>query len=265
MVRYRATVAYDGTAYFGFQRQAAGVPTIQLRLEEALGRITGQGRRGGVVGAGRTDTGVHASGQVIAFGLDWTHGADDLRRALNANLPPDIVVREVAETGAGFHPRYDALSRTYVYRLVIAPVRDPLRRLYAWHREGELDIPAMQAAAGSLIGAHDFSAFGTPPQGENPVRTVYEATWWAGGDEAAFTIRANAFLYRMVRRIVGTLVQVGEGRMTPARFQDILTGRDPAQSAAPAPPWGLTLVAVEYQDEIPDAAAGGHRVERGEC
>ncbi len=265
MARYRATVAYDGTAYFGFQRQAAGVPTIQLRLEEALECLAEQGRRGDVVGAGRTDTGVHASGQVVAFDLDWAHGVEALRRALNANLPDDIAVRRVAEARDGFHPRYDALSRTYVYRLVIAPVRDPLRRLYAWHREGELDIAAMQVAAGSLIGVHDFSAFGTPPQGENPVRTVYEATWQAGGDEMIFTIRANAFLYRMVRRIVGTLVQVGEGRMTPARFQDILTGRDLAQSAAPAPPWGLALVAVEYQDEIPDAVAGGHRVERGEC
>lgn len=246
-MRYRATVAYDGTGYYGFQRQANAAPTIQGTLEAALGRISGQPIR--VVGAGRTDAGVHATGQVIAFDLEWRHSLVNLRNALNANLPDDVAVLAVQETAPDFHPRYDALSRSYVYRLYVAPVRDPLRRLVAWHLTSAVDIGAMQAAADCLIGTHDFSAFGSPPQGSNTVRTVYEAHWRSEGEgQFAFTITADAFLYQMVRHIVGTLVAVGQGRMTGEAFRDILADRARDRVEPPAPPHGLTLVAVHYRE-----------------
>lgn len=246
-MRYRAVVAYDGTAYCGFQLQAGATPTIQGKLEAAVARISRHRVR--VTGAGRTDTGVHATGQVVAFDLEWRHTPDDLCSALNANLPGDIAVEDVQEAAPGFHPRFDALRRSYVYRLYIAPVRDPLRRFRACHLESGLDVTAIQGAALSLMGTHDFSAFGTPPMGDNAVRTVYEARWEEGpSDEHAFTITANAFLYRMVRSIVGTLVAVGQGRMTASSFGDVLATRDRRLAAAPAPPHGLTLVAVCYEE-----------------
>jgi tRNA pseudouridine38-40 synthase len=244
-MRVRVTLAYDGLRYSGFQRQANTALTIQGEVEAALERIAGQPV--GIVGAGRTDAGVHASGQVIAFDIAWRHSMQALRDALNANLPEDIAALDAAEAPAGFHPRYDARSRTYVYRMYTAPVRNPLIRQRAWHVAGELDAEAAQAAAASLVGEHDFTSFGTPPQGENAVRTVYEARWQAGPDgEHAFTITANAFLFHMVRSIVGTLAQVGQGRMTAAEFHAILAACERGLTTVLAPPQGLTLVAVDY-------------------
>jgi len=245
--RYRATLAYDGTAYHGFQRQANASPTVQGVVEEGLARISGE--RVHVIGAGRTDAGVHATGQVIAFDLDWRHSADDLRNALNANLPADVAVWSVEETTPDFHPRYDARRRTYVYELYVAPVRNPLRRWRAWHLHTELDVDMIRAAAASLIGEHDFSTFGVPPQGESAVRHVFEANWETDGSgEHRFTITANAFLFRMVRSIVGTLVLVGQGRMTGDDFRGILAARDRSLAGAAAPAHGLTLVRVDYND-----------------
>jgi tRNA pseudouridine38-40 synthase len=245
-MRYRATLAYDGSAYFGFQRQA-GQSTVQAAVEDALQRFAG--RRVALLSAGRTDTGVHATGQVIAFDLDWSHTPGALCKALNANLPQDIAVRDVRQAAPGFHPRYDARARTYVYRLYVSPVRDPLRRLRAWHLRLAPDLTAMREAASCLVGTHDFSAFGTPPQGGNPVRTVVEARWHeAPGQECHFTITANAFLYRMVRTLVGTLVEVGQGRMTPEVFRGILAACERGRAAPPAPAHGLTLVAVDYEE-----------------
>src|SRR5574341_207942 len=244
-MRYRATVAYDGSDFEGFQRQARS-RTVQVELERALARVAGKPIR--VLGAGRTDAGVHASGQVVAFDLGWRHDLTSLRAALNVNLPDDMAVLTIDQAPAEFHPRYDARSRTYVYRLYVAPVRDPMRRLRAWHVTYPLDVAAMRAASECLLGTHDFTSFGSPPQGENPTRTVYEANWNAAGDEWRFTIRANAFLFRMARRIVGTLVAVGQGRVTPEEFQVILAARDRARAAPPAPAHGLTLVEVSYSE-----------------
>jgi len=243
-MRYKATVAYDGTAYHGFQRQAQSSRTVQGELEAALAKIGGVGSA--VIGAGRTDAGVHASGQVIAFDLEWKHPVGALRNALNVNLPHDIVVRDVQEAEADFHPRYDAISRTYRYRLYVGLVADPLRRLYVWHLPSLLDVAAMQEAVDCLIGTYDFSTFGRPPHGDNPVRMVTRAHWSTEGDEQHFTITANAFLFRMVRRIVGTLVMVGKGLMTASEFRDILAARNPSKAGVLAPPQGLTLIGVEY-------------------
>jgi tRNA pseudouridine38-40 synthase len=228
-MRYRAVLAYDGGAYHGFQRQENAEPTIQSVIEVALKQIAQAAVT--VLGAGRTDAGVHAAGQVIAFDLDWRHSPGDLQNALNAVLPVDMAVRALSEAAPVFHPRFDALRRSYEYRLYVSPVRDPFSRRYAWHRIGALDVSAIRRAAGYLLGEHDFSTFGSPPQGDNPVRTVYVASWNAGQDNRhTFTITANAFLYRMVRSIVGTLVQVGQQRVSAQEFREILASCDRSQS-----------------------------------
>lgn len=243
---YRATVQYDGSDYFGFQRQVEGTPTVQGALEQALTVLAGQPVT--VVGAGRTDTGVHALGQVIRFTIDWpeAHGLDALRRALNANLPADIAVLDVVSTSAEFHPRFDARRRSYVYRILNRPVRDPLRRRRAWHVSRELDIARMNEAAATLVGTHDFATFGSATVGDNTVRTVHEAGWEWQGDELRFRICANAFLYRMVRRVVGTLQDVGAGRLSVEQFGQALRACDPARTGTTAPAHGLYLVSVEY-------------------
>lgn len=251
--RYRATIAYDGTGYHGFQRQTNASPTIQGALEAALERITRQ--RVGVIGAGRTDAGVHATGQVIAFDLTWKHAPGDLKNALNATLPDEIAVWQLQEAGPEFHPRFDATSRMYRYRLWQAPLQDPLGRHRQWHVREPLDTMAIQRAVDHLQGEHDFASFGTPPQGpgRETRRTVYRAAWSAREarqHEACvheFTVEANAFLYRMVRSLVGTLREVGAGRISPAAFGDILAAADRARSGPTAPPHGLTLVGVKYE------------------
>lgn len=248
MTRFRGTLAYDGTRFYGFQRQANASPTVQEVVEAALTALSGQASR--VLAAGRTDAGVHATGQVIAFDLDWSHPPLDLRNALNANLPDDVAICDVEPVDGAFHPRYDARSRTYRYELYVAEVRQPLRRWTAWHLTGALDASAARAAARSLVGVQDFATFGSPPQGDSTVREVLDARWEASPDgaEHCFTITANAFLYRMVRSLVGTLVMVGQGRMTVEGFRAILATRDRSQSGPAAPPQGLTLIRVDYDD-----------------
>ena len=245
---YRATVQYDGSAYNGFQRQRRGTPSIQAELERALARLAGRPIR--VIGAGRTDTGVHALGQVIGFTIDWPrrHGPAALLRALNANLPLDIAVIELAEASTGFHPRFDARRRTYEYHVCMTPVRRPLLRQRAWQMAQALDMTRMNAAAALLIGEHDFATFGRPTVGDSTVRAVYVAEWRQEGELLVFRICANAFLQRMVRSIVGTLVAVGRGRLTVAEFEAALAARDRGQSAGLAPPHGLYLISVEYDE-----------------
>jgi tRNA pseudouridine38-40 synthase len=249
-MRYRAILAYDGTAYHGFQRQANASPTVQGVLEEVLSSTSGQ--HVSVLAAGRTDAGVHATGQVVAFDLNWQHLPSDLCNALNANLPSDIAVYLLEPASPGFHPRFDALSRTYVYRLYVSRVRDPFKRWLAWHLPRPLDVEAIAEATHHLVGEHDFSAFGSPPQGDNPVRTVYQARWETtpDGDQHTFTITANAFLYRMVRRLVGALVAVGRGQVTVEQFVEALAVGVQLQGAMAAPAHGLTLVAVQYPDRL---------------
>jgi tRNA pseudouridine38-40 synthase len=243
--RVRALVAYDGTGYGGFQRQS-NAPSVQEVLEAALERVTGEA--GQVLGAGRTDAGVHAEGQVIAFDTDWRHSLADLERALNALLPADVAVRGLAEAAPGFHPRYDALSRRYRYGVYNAATRCPLSRLYRLHVAAPLDVAAMNRAAALLVGEHDFAAFGQPTTGDVTVRRVFLAEWhvgWAPG-WLDFEIEANAFLYRMVRSIVGTLLEVGQGRLGVDEFAAILASRDRSRAGQTAPAHGLTLVEVRY-------------------
>lgn len=246
MLRYRAQIEYDGSAYFGFQRQKEEQPTIQGELEKAICHIA----RGKtiVIGAGRTDSGVHAIGQVISFQINWRHGTEALKRAINANLPADIAVLKLKQVLPAFHPRFDAKRRSYLYQIYNDPVRSPVRRQYSWHVRQTLDLVKMNQAAQHLVGRKDFAAFGQPPQGDNTERNVFQADWRIENEFTCFFIEANAFLYRMVRSVVGSLKAVGEGVWSVDDFVDVLQSRDRSRSGTVAPPQGLYLVSVKYDD-----------------
>jgi tRNA pseudouridine38-40 synthase len=244
--RYRAVIEYDGTAYYGFQRQVPEQPTIQGQIEQALRQIAH--RPVTITGAGRTDSGVHALGQVISFDLAWTHGPAALLRAINANLPPDIAILALDEAAPTFHPRYDARRRTYHYYIYNRPLRSPLRRQTSWHVVHPLNIDTMNQAAKALVGVHDFATFGQPPKGENSVRQVYLAHWQPHNEFLVFTIEANAFLYRMVRSLVGSMKAVGDGSWTVSAFVAAFQARDRRQAGDTAPPHGLYLVSITYDD-----------------
>ena len=256
----RGLVAYDGTDYKGFQFQNDSA-TIQGELENALASIARFEQR--VIGAGRTDTGVHASGQVIAVRVVWNHAVQALQRAWNVHLPPTIRVRDLQIAEASFHPRFSAISRTYRYMvyhnradLEELPMYSPLTDRYALYENRPLDRQAMNVAAQFLVGRHDFATFGRPPQGSNTVRDVLQARWRAiessdvelsyPGQPLVFTIVANAFLRHMVRNIVGSLLTVGRGVWQPTDIERILPACDRSQSAPPAPPNGLVLHHVDY-------------------
>ncbi|MFZ5884244.1 MAG: tRNA pseudouridine(38-40) synthase TruA [Chloroflexota bacterium] len=251
MARYKLTLAYDGSNFYGSQRQK-GRRTVQGELEKALTKLGWTGRS--ILLSGRTDTGVHATGQVASADLDWSHADSDLLRALNALLPADLAVRSVEAVDAKFHPRFDALSRTYRYRLFCQPLRDPLRERFAWRVYPPVDVSLLEQAARLFLGTHDFSAFGSPttPRG-GTVRTVTKAAWaQTGGDEWQFEVQADAFLYRMVRRMVFVQVAAAQGKAAVKDIARALMNQAPAESrsvlpAGLAPAHGLTLVEVEYR------------------
>lgn len=240
-MRLLAVLAYDGTDFQGFQIQKNG-RSVQQELERALYEFGKQ--RVKTVGGGRTDAGVHARGQTASFTIEWARDLDIFRRALNAKLPNDIFVRRVVEVDEGFSARYSATSRRYEYVVWNHPERDVFRTRYAHWVYEPLDAGAMHAAARYLVGKKDFSAFGTPPQGSNPVRDLMRAEVTRDGDEVVLEFEANAFLYRMVRRMVGTLLLVGRGVMPPAEMVNVIQRkRRPGFSA---PPQGLTLMEIKY-------------------
>jgi tRNA pseudouridine38-40 synthase len=239
-----ATVAYDGTDFWGFQIQAEG-RTVQGTLEAALAKITQEQAR--VAAAGRTDSGVHALGQVVAFPTRWDRTLDELHRAWNAVLPDDVAVCSLAEVEPDFHPRFDARSRHYRYSVWNHSVRNPLlRRTALWERR-PLDLDAMGKAAEALVGEHDFATFGSPPQGTNTVRRVLRAEWHCDGACVHLDIEANAFLYRMVRSIVGTLIHVGCGELGIAQFRAAFESGRRSLAGPTAPAHGLCLRAVHYE------------------
>lgn len=200
-----------------------------------------------VIPAGRTDAGVHACGQVVHLRAHWAHGVDELRQAWNANLPRDIAIRAVSPVEPGFHARYSARSRHYRYRIDNEPVRSPLRERYAWHVRQALDVDGMDRACASLLGRRDLASLGPPPQGENTVRTVFEARCQADGVIVSVDVEADAFLQHMMRRLVAALVAVGVGRLTVPGFEEMIAARDLSRVAGMAPPNGLCLIAVRYE------------------
>jgi tRNA pseudouridine38-40 synthase len=254
MARYQVILAYDGTQFRGSQRQAprqktsseaAESRTVQGVFEAALHQIGWQARS--ILSAGRTDSGVHASGQVFAFDMDWQHSPDALQAALNACLPADVAVQAVHVARSDFHPRYDAVARRYRYRIYCQPTRDPIRDRQAWRVWPAVTLESLREVARLFIGAYDFAAFGTPPRaGGSTLRTVYAADWVQNGTDLFFEVSANAFLYRMVRRMVFTQVSVAQGRLELQSVAQSLQQAPPKMFQGLAPPHGLTLVAVVY-------------------
>jgi tRNA pseudouridine38-40 synthase len=257
MPTFKLTLAYDGTTFIGWQRQAAGA-SIQGLLEEVLEKL--DKRPVPVAGAGRTDAGVHALGQVASVTLQRDIDADTLRRALNANLPAEIRVTEVSEAPAGFHARFASTSKVYRYRIWNAEVLDPFERAYVWHVPSpRLDADAMDAAARLLEGTHDFSSFqGTGATTVTAVRTLLSSRvtrapaprhGGAGAEPApllTYEVHGTGFLKHMVRSIAGTLVEVGRGRRDPQSMIGILAKQSRACAGETAPPAGLFLVRVSY-------------------
>lgn len=240
--RYKIILAYHGAAFSGMQRQARG-RSVQAVLEEALRGLGWAGRA--ILIAGRTDAGVHASGQVAAFDLEWKHSTESLQKALNAKLPPDVAVQAVSVAAGDFHPRYDARKRSYRYRIYCQPQRDPIREGLVWRVWPAPQLRRLQHAARQLRGEHDFAAFGSAPQkGGHTVRRVYAAAWRADGDEFVFEVTGNAFLYHMVRRMVGLQVKVGQGLAEPDAVKAALQAMQRVRELAP--PQGLALTKVEY-------------------
>lgn len=240
--RYKVVLAYNGAAFVGMQRQPNG-RSVQSVVEAALRKLGWQGPS--LIAAGRTDAGVHASGQVVAFDLEWGHKPDALLKALNAELPDDVAAQSVAIAPADFHPRYDATARRYEYRLICRPQRDPLREAMAWRVWPAPQLSRLNAAAKMLRGEHDFVGFGTPPKrGGVTMRKVIQARWRTDGkDGFVFEVSANAFLYHMVRRMVGVQVKVGQGLAGLEEIQAALVGKKVRQLA---PAHGLTLVSIDY-------------------
>ena len=235
--RYRATVEYDGTDFAGFQAQRPGTRTVQGVLETALATLHG-GRRIVVDGAGRTDAGVHATGQVIGFTATDRQPADELERRINGLLPPDVAIRDVRRAPAGFHPRHAARYREYRYTVWNGP-RSPLRERTALGVRVPLDVAAMARAATVLTGRHDFSAFGAADR--SPVRTVHAIRIRKEGPLVTIDVRADAFLRGMVRRIVAVLLEVGRGTMNDDAVRAALDARRPARHGAKATATGLCL------------------------
>lgn len=248
MARYKAVLEYDGTEFIGFQRQAREEPTIQGEVERALTRIN-DGIPVGVVGAGRTDTGVHASGQVIAFNLEWRHTLETLLKAINATLPRSIAVRALDECDQKFHPRFDARGRRYRYSIYNSVMRSPMRERFARWVPNALDLNAMRSTSDMLYGRKDFATFGSAPdKGGHTIREVHEARWEVleNGELINFYIGADAFLYRMVRTIAGALKRVGTGELSSQEFGEALSAADRSRSSKIAPPCGLCLIEVIY-------------------
>ena len=242
----KLTLQYDGTDYVGWQRQPNGT-SIQGLIEEALEPI--EGGRVTVHGAGRTDAGVHALGQVASVTLASRIDASTLGRALNAVLPPDVRIVHVEEVDENFHARFSAAAKTYEYRILNAPLVSPFTHRYVWHIIQPLGIDAMREAAVALVGAHDFAAFqGAGSPVESTERVIDRIDWEIGGDERPLVVRltGNGFLRHMVRNIVGTLVEVGTGRWPAPCVADILASGDRTLAGPTAPPHGLFLVRVDY-------------------
>lgn len=244
MARYQVNLVYDGTHFCGFQRQA-NQRTVQSAVEDALRKLGWKGIS--LLAAGRTDTGVHASGQVIAFDLDWKHSELALQRAMNACLPADVAVHHVQVAQDDFHPRYAARGRCYRYRLYLSEMRDPLRDRYAWQVWPIPDHSLLDRAASLLTGTHDFAAFGAPPHaGRSTIRHIYRAIWSESGDEVYFDVTGNAFLYRMVRRLVGVQVRIAQSRLPIEALNAYLEQPDAGKVLELAPAQGLSLIRVYY-------------------
>jgi len=240
----KLTLAYDGTRLVGWQRQAEG-DSVQGLLEDALARFEGSPVT--VHGAGRTDAGVHALGQVASVHLTCTHDVTTLTRALNAQLPEDVRVLAIEEMSADFHARFNARSKIYRYQIRHGTIADPFERAYVWHMPERLDVDGMSRGASAVVGRHDFAAFqsiGSPTR--DSVRTVTRSVITDADGRLTYEIAGDGFLRYMVRAIVGTLVEIGRGFREPESMASLLRGSARGDAGPTAPPQGLFLVRVDY-------------------
>ncbi len=245
MEHYQLILAYDGTDYCGFQRQNRP-NTIQSELESALRKIGWQGKA--IQAAGRTDSGVHATGQVVAFYHEWQHSLKQMKAALNNFLPRSIAIQAVKIVTDDFHPRYDAVSREYKYAVTVAEDRQPEKERYMWRIYGQPDWKKTRETAALFLGKHDFSQFGRALKEDGSTeREVLVSEWvQVSPRDYEYTICANAFLYHMVRRIVFVLIKTGEGKIEQNVIGDALAGKKEKITAGIAPACGLTLTRVNY-------------------
>ena len=244
-MRLALVVEYEGTDYSGFQYQP-NAPSIQEELEKAVAKLTRENVR--VSGAGRTDAGVHAAGQVVAFDTSASYGPDQFLSALNHHLPGDIAVREAYEVDDGFDPRRMAKSRRYVYTILRSAVRSPLHRRHTYRISSSLDVEEMRKAAQRFVGVHDFRRFSGPLEnpGASTVREILDAEVLEAGDRIEFHVEGNAFLPHQVRRMVGALVDVGLARLTIPDVEKMIGGEETKATARSLPARGLCLAKVKY-------------------
>ena len=250
MRHFKLTIAYDGTDFHGWQMQG-NKPTLQGEIVNVLQRLTQE--KIFLHGAGRTDAGVHALGQVASFKTESPIPAGNLLKALNDILPASVRVLEAAEVDSEFHPRKSARAKTYRYRLYRADICPPFLARYVWHHPYPLNEEAMKQAAVEVIGEHDFTSFAAvdPERGsENApscnVRRIFSSAWRRAGDEFVYEVRGTGFLHHMVRNLVGTFVLVGKGTLSPSEMVRILEARNRSAAGSTAPASGLYLVGVEY-------------------
>ena len=245
MKRIKLTIAYDGTNYCGWQIQPNGI-TIEEVLNKAIRKLTGEEIL--VIGASRTDSGVHALGNVAVFDTESTIPAEKMAVALNQRLPEDIVIVASEEVPLDFHPRYRDCSKTYEYHIINTRIPIPTKRLTNYFVSYELNIENMRKAASYLVGEHDFVSFcNVRTDVENTIRTITALDILTEGNEITIRITGNGFLYNMVRIIVGTLVRVGRGFYTPEKVKEILEAKDRKAAGVTAPAQGLFLVKIDYE------------------
>ena len=244
MKRIKLTVAYDGTNYYGWQKQPDAI-TVEEVVNRELTRLLQEPIE--VIGASRTDSGVHALGNVAVFDTDSRIPPEKISYALNARLPKDIVIQDSKEVPPDFHPRRTDCVKTYEYRILNTRFPVPTMRLYAHYVYKPLDVEKMQAAAAFLVGEHDFASFcSAGSQVKETVRTIYRLDLKREGNMVSFQVEGNGFLYNMVRIIAGTLIEVGISSYPPERVREMLEARDRIRCGPKAPACGLTLVGIRY-------------------
>ena len=247
-MNYRLTISYDGTRYHGWESKKE-VDTIEGKLEAVFARMTEQDVK--IHGAGRTDAGVHALGNVAVFDTSARMPADKISYALNTRLPEDIRIQDSCEVPSDFHPRFQKTTKTYEYRILNRRFPDPTRRLNSFFYYYPLDVVKMQEASLYLVGEHDFKSFCTEkPEVTNTVRTIYSLNVIKEGDMIIIRVTGNGFLYNMVRIIAGTLIRVGGGFIEPQQIKKILEAKDRTLAGETARPEGLTLIGIRYGGNI---------------
>ncbi|MCM3719785.1 tRNA pseudouridine(38-40) synthase TruA [Fictibacillus phosphorivorans] len=247
MARMKVTVAYDGTDFAGYQIQPSG-RTVQGTIQSVLQKMH-KGEAVQISASGRTDAGVHAVGQVFHFDTEMNIPGDAWVKALNAMLPNDIVIKRVEEVTNSFHSRFSAESKEYHYKLLVRKQPDVFRRNHLYHYPYPLNIQAMQSACVSFIGTHDFTSFSSArSEVADKVRTIYSLELLEEDEVLTFKIKGSGFLYNMVRIIVGTLLEVGQGKRTPDEISGMIAAKDRALAGKTAPAHGLYLHQVNYQE-----------------